>query len=118
MNLQSFDYYLQAEGLQASSISEHLKNIERFILWVKENLVLSEVEGELTDIALLNYNEIMSYVQYLKSKSLSIQTVNIHINSVRKYYEHLKQENIIEKNPTRKLHIKGAIKKVIQNPLN
>jgi integrase/recombinase XerD len=54
----------------------------------------------------------------MKNKSLSVQTLNIRINSLRKYFEHLKEEGIIEINPARRLYIKGKIKKVIVNPLS
>ena len=114
--LQSFEYYLKEEGLKHSTISEHLKNTERFIQWTKEN--------ELTAIAQINYNELLGYVQHLKrytserNKPLSMQTVNIRINSIRKYYEHLKEEGTIEKNPAKRLFIKGTVRTVVKDVLN
>ena len=109
MNLQSFEYYLKGIGLAQKSTSEHLKNIERFIAWTKEN--------QLAAIEQINYNELVSYVQHLKSKALSIQTINIRISSIRKYFEHLKEEGTIEANPARRLYLKGRVRKIIQNPL-
>ncbi|MFZ5554308.1 MAG: tyrosine-type recombinase/integrase [Bacteroidota bacterium] len=109
MNLQSFEYYLMEDGLRESTAMEHVRNIERFLVWVKEN--------ELTGIEQMKYNELLTYVQYLKSKSLSIATINIRICSLRKYYEHLKQEGIIENNPARRMHLRGNIKKIVAHPL-
>jgi len=57
-------------------------------------------------------------VHFLKNKVLSVTTQNIRINSLRKYYEYLKQDGVIEINPTRRLYIKGAVKKVVVNPLS
>lgn len=109
MKNQEFYYYLKDEGLKESTISEHVKNLERFIQWAKEN--------ELIGIEHINYNELLGYIQYLKKQSLSTHTLNIRINSLRKYYEHLKQEGEIEINPTKRLFIKGATRKIIHNPL-
>lgn len=110
MNLQSFEYYLKESGLRESTIQGHLQDIKHFANWAKEN--------RLTDITQINYNEILRYVEYRKNKKLSIHTVNVGLNSLRKYYEHLKEEGKIEKNPTRKLYIKGEVKKVVHDPLS
>lgn len=110
MNLQSFEYYLKDKSLAEKTISEHLKDIIRFEAWAKEN--------HLTGIEQINYTELLGYVQTMKNKGLSVQTQNIRINSLRKYFEHLKEEGIIEINPARRLYIKGKIKKVIVNPLS
>ena len=107
---QPFYYYLKDSGLAERTISEHLKDITRFEQWAKEN--------NLTGTEQINYNELLGYVRHLKKKELSVQTINIRINSIRKYFEHLKEEGTIEINPARRLRIKGAIKKVIVNPLS
>jgi integrase/recombinase XerD len=65
----------------------------------------------------ITYSELLGYVSYLKTKSISIATINIRLNSLRKYYEYLKAEGITESNPARKLYIKGTVKRVIVNPL-
>jgi site-specific recombinase XerD len=109
MNTQSFYYYLKDSRLAEKTIEGNVKDLIRFESWAKEN--------ELTDIERINYNELLQYVQHLKKQELSIHTINIRVNSLRKYYDHLKEEGTIEKNPARHLHIKGQIKKVIENPL-
>lgn len=111
----SFEYYLKENGLSQRTISDHLKNIEHFASWRKENdftpLPLGGAGGGL-------YNELLSYVQYQKNNSISVPTINIRLGSIRKYFEHIKEEGIIENNPARRLHIKGAVKKIITNPLS
>ncbi len=109
MNTTSFEYYLKDSGLALRTIEENVKDIERFEQWA--------IQENYTDIAHLNYNELLKYVQYLKSKELTISTVNIRVCSVRKYYDHLKEEGIIEINPARHLHIKGQIQRITENPL-
>lgn len=107
--LQPFKHYLESESLAESTIAEHLRNIERFILWAKEN--------NRTGIDRLSYNELLTFVGDMKEKGLTTSTINIRLCSIRKYYEHLKQEGIIELNPARKIHIKGGVKKIVVNPL-
>ncbi len=110
MNLQPFEYYLKDSGLKESTTREHVKNLSRFMHWAKEN--------DLTGIEHLTYPELLNYIQYLKTKKLSTHTLNIRLNSICKYFEHLKEEGRAESNPARKLYIKGAVKKIVHNPLS
>src|ERR1035438_9261770 len=110
MNTQSFYYWLKDNHLAEGTIKENVKDIVRFLTWAREN--------NFTEIARMNYNELLLYVQHLKTQSLSIHTINIRVGSIRKYYDHLKEEGEIEKNPARHLRIKGQIKKVTENPLS
>jgi len=110
MRKEAFTSYLEESELSQSSINEHLKTLERFERWAEN--------AELTDIAHITHNEILQYVQYEKNRGLSVSTVNIRLNSIRKYYECLKQTEEIDKNPARRLFIKGAVKKIITNPLS
>ena len=110
MNLQSFEYYLRDEGLKASTATEHVKNIQRFMLWA--------TSADLTEVQQISYNELLTYVQYLKGRGVGIPTLNNRLNSIRRYYEHLKQEGVIERNPARRLHIKGTLKQIVVSPLS
>lgn len=110
MNTNSFEYYLKDSGLARRTIEENVKDIKRFEQWA--------IQENYTDIAHLNYNELLNFVQYLKGKGLSVSTVNIRICSIRKYYDHLKEEGIIETNPAKRLFIKGTVKRVVKDILN
>ncbi len=108
--MKSFYYYLKSKEQKESTIQQHIYNVEQFIKWAKE----SGRDG----IEQMNYTELLEYVQHEKEKKVQVQTINLRLNSIRQYYDHLKEENRIEKNPARRLHIKGAIKKIITNPLS
>jgi site-specific recombinase XerD len=109
MKNQAFYYYLKDSKLSERTIEENVKDLVRFSAWAQEN--------NFTDVQRMNYNELLQYVQHLKKESLSIPTINIRVNSLRKYYDHLKEEGTIEKNPVRYLHIKGTMKRITENPL-
>jgi integrase/recombinase XerD len=109
-NLQNFEDYLKGEKLSPSSIPDHVKNLSYYLTWAEENKI---AEPRHT-----TYSELLGYVSHLKTKSLSIATINIRLNSLRKYYEYLKAEGITDANPAKKLYIKGAVKGVIVSPLS
>jgi len=110
MNLQGFEYYLKSENFRESTIAEHIRNIERFEKWANEN--------KLTGVEMITYSELLGYVQDLQKKALNVATINIRLCSLRKYYDHLKHEGMTEKNPAKRLFIKGAIKKVTTDALS
>lgn len=107
--MQNFYNWMKQNKLAESTMQEHLANIKRFTAWA---------EGERhSDINHLRYQDILTYVQHEKSKSIEIATVNLRLSSIRKYYEYLKEEGITERNPVGRIRIKGAIKKVLKNQL-
>lgn len=108
--MKKFYYYLKNKQQKESTAAEHVKNMERFMQWAEET--------QRSGIEQITYPELLEYVQHLKEKKLEITTINIRLRSIRKYYDHLKEEGVIEKNPAKRLHIKGAVKKIVQHPLN
>lgn len=110
MKTEEFKNYLEEiEKLKPSTVDDNVKNIVRFGVWATEQ--------NFADITHINYTEILLYVQQLKTQALSTSTINIRLNSIRKYYEYLKHIDLIDKNPAKKIFIKGAVKKIIHNPL-
>ena len=110
MRTEEFKNYLEEiERLKPSTVYDNVKNIERFGVWATEQ--------NFADITHINYTELLMYVQKLKSKPLSTATINIRLNSIRKYYEYLKHIDLIDINPAKKIILKGTVKKIIHNPL-
>lgn len=107
--MEKFYQYLKDKDLNGNTATEHTRNIKRFYTWAEQS-------GR-TGIEQMTYTELLEYVQHLKEKNLQPQTINIRLNSIRQYYEFLKSEGICEVNPAKRLFIKGAIKRVIVNPL-
>lgn len=107
--MKKFYQYLKDKGQNERTATEHTKNIERFYKWVEQS-------GR-TSIDGMTYTELLEYVQYLKEKNVQAQTINIRLNGIRHYYEFLKTEGVCDTNPAKRLHIKGAIKRVVVNPL-
>lgn len=110
MKTEEFRNYLETiEKLKPSTVNDNVKNVQRFNTWA--------MEQNFTDITHINYTEILLYIQHLKTQALNTSTINIRLNSIRKYYEYLKHIDLIDKNPAKKIIIKGGVKKIIHNPL-
>jgi site-specific recombinase XerD len=108
--LQAFeDYLLEQEKYRQSTISSHLQNINRFLEWINKSN-LQEAEN-------VQYSDLLDYVQQEKEKQIDIATINLRLTSISKYFEFLKQEGAINRNPARTLRIKGKLKTIIQQPL-
>ena len=114
--IENFKIYLEQRRFMQSTINGHLLNVGYFIKWVEEN-GLYEVEN-------IDYTNLLEYVQYEQKRNLpagrqgiDVSTINLRISSISKYFEFLKEENLITRNPARTLRIKGKAKTIIQNPL-
>lgn len=108
---EAFKLYLeQQEQLSSSSVTEHLLNLKRIVVWAKTQ--------HYTEIDLMTYLEILGYVQYEKERGLKVQSVKLRLGSLKKYYEYLKHIGLIDKNPTRKIKLRGELKTITQNVLS
>lgn len=109
--LEAFTDYLITEEKQAhSTIQGHLQTMQLFIQWAK-------TQGY-TGIDNLNYLELLNYVQEQKQRGLKIQTIKQRLNSLSKYYEYLKHIGLLDKNPTKKIKLKGELRSITQNILS
>jgi len=106
---EKFKDYLQQRRYMESTINGHLQNVGYFTQWIEAN-GLHEAEN-------VQYNDLLNYVQYEQKRNKDVSTINLRISSISKYFEFLKVEGSVTRNPARTLRIKGKAKTVIQNPL-
>ena len=110
MNLKAYKTYLKSKHYKPSTITEDCLNMDRFTKWLKpENS--EELEQVTTP-------QIVEYVNHLQQKQLAATTINIRLRSIRKYYDYLKSESRIATNSVEEVKVKGAVKKVIIDPLD
>lgn len=108
---EAFKLYLeQEEKLKSSTVREHLLNMKRFTGWVIANHY-SEMDS-------MTYIELLEYVKQEKEKGLKVQTIKLRLNSIKKYYEYLKHIGLLDKNPIKKIKLKGELKTITQNVLS
>jgi site-specific recombinase XerD len=107
--MENFKTYLQQINFRESTINGHLQNISYFIKWIDDNQ-LYEVEN-------ITQNNLLEYVQYEQKRNIDVATINNILTSISKYFEFLKEEKLISRNPARTLRIKGKVKTIIEQPL-
>jgi site-specific recombinase XerD len=115
MRIEEYKTHLTTyEKLSAKTILEHCNNIKRFCLWATQQ--------NYTSIDNLTYLELLNFVKHCKegtcgerSRTIKIQTIKLRLNSINKYYEYLKHIGIIERNPVKKIKLKGEQKTITQN---
>ncbi len=106
---EKFRNYLIERRYMQSTVNAHLRNVGYFLKWIEAN-GLHEPEN-------VQYNDLLNYVQYEQQQNKDVSTINLRISSISKYFEFLKVEGTVNRNPARTLRIKGKAKTVIQNPL-
>lgn len=106
---ENFKDYLQQRRYRQSTVNGHVQNVGYFLKWI-ENNGLHEAEN-------LQYNDLLNYVQYEQQRNKDVSTINLRISSISKYFEFLKTEGTVNRNPARTLRVKGKAKTIIQNPL-
>ena len=107
--MQEFENYLQQQRYRASTIKGHIMNVNYFMQWV-ESSGLYEMEN-------IQHKNLLEYVQYEQKRNLDVATINTRLSSISKYFEFLKADNTITRNPARTLRIKGKLKKITEQPL-
>lgn len=107
--IEQFKEYLQQKRFRESTINAHCLNAGYFLRWI-ENNGLHEAEN-------MQYTDLLNYVQYEQKRNKDVSTINLRISSISKYFEFLKEEGLVNRNPARTLRIKGKAKTIIQNPL-
>jgi len=107
--LEGFREALQEKQYRPSTIKGCVQDVGYFLKWCE-----SRQSYEVEDIA---YKNLLEYVQHEKQHGKAVQTINVRLGSITKYFDYLKQQGNIISNPATTLRIRGKIKTVIQYPL-
>jgi len=104
----NFEKYLQQNKLRESTIRGHLQDLERFKKWCGTQSVNPNNAA---------YNELLKFIQDAQQRGVSKSSINIHLNSMSKYYDFLVKSGEIKANPAKELRLKNIGKKVLQHVL-
>jgi integrase/recombinase XerD len=105
-----FKAYLESKCKLDYDVQEHIKNVNYFNDWLKANLM--------SDIIRVTTIILYQYVKYLQETSIKVGTINIRLNSLRKYYACMIKLGYITRNPALSINIGGTVKKVVEHPLS
>jgi site-specific recombinase XerD len=106
---EAFKEYLVQRNFRESTINGHLQAVGYFTKWIDENQ-LYEVEN-------ITQNNVLEYVQHEQKRNIDVATINNNLTSISKYFEFLKEEKRVSRNPARTLRIRGKLKTITEQPL-
>jgi integrase/recombinase XerD len=107
--MKEFENYLHQQHYRESTLKGHLQNAGYFMQWIESN-GLQEPEN-------IEYKNLLEYVQYEQKRGIDVATINLRLTSISKYFDCLKEQGSIIRNPARTLRIKGKAKTVTEQPL-
>jgi len=106
---KTFKKYLESKGFSESSRKRIYKETILFINWSEKERIESEYA---------TYRELLSYVQYLKSREVKQITIQLYISGLKHYFSWCIARNLITENPVRKIDIKGIKRRSLYYILN
>jgi len=81
-----FTTYLQERGLADSTIECIHRSAKAHRNWLKlQNTRPKD----------MRYNKVIQYVQHMKDKGLSVRSINLYLNHLRHYYNHLSGQKVV-----------------------
>jgi len=95
----NFKSYLQKKQSSTKTIKSHVYNVCSFESWLMDQGISVEI---------VDQSDVLSYLQYCKSKGNSNRTLSHYLNSLRKYFTFLETKP----NPCLHLQIKGITKRL------
>lgn len=99
----SFIEYLKSKSLTPRTISSFDRVVVIFLKWLeKEQIKVEQV----------SYRDILSFMKSCQ-KQVSQRTVQLYLNVIRHYYDHLIEENKIEINPVAGIKVQGVKRKAL-----
>lgn len=90
--------HLEGKGYSRETTDGYYLNIIQFIIWTEDE----NIEPEQA-----TYNEILSYIGYLKKREIKQNTIQCYLNSLKHYFSWLNKEQVREDNPVININIKG-----------
>lgn len=106
--MNSFKQYLEQQKLKPSTINGHLADIRRFKTWCQKH----HINHHQT-----TYNQLLDFIRDTRKRKVSKSSVNIHLNSIMKYYDYLVGQGRRSDNPAKELRLKNPGHKVIKDAL-
>jgi len=105
----TFKNYLLSKGYSTETTNSYNRGLLQYIVWTENQKI--EVEQS-------TYNEVISYVQYLKNKGLQQRSIQQSVNSLKHYFKWLIKRQLRNDNPTSNVNIKGIKRRKLYNVLS
>lgn len=96
---ETFKHYLETKQFTKKTIDRELRNLDNYLDW----LCQEGIEPEET-----SYTDLLAYMEHLNQKGITQRTVQVYINTLKHYYNHLLEASIIATNPALDITVKGV----------
>lgn len=100
--IEAYKEFLIIRGHSKITIEGMARSAWRFVEWTEQENI--EPEN-------ITYADVMAYIQLLKKKGIKQKTQNTYLAGIKKYFEHLKHQQIIVTNPAAGIWLKGTIRR-------
>ena len=104
----SFKKYLLQKGYSLQTIKSFEVVITKYLKWLKKE--------NIEDVS-ASYNDVVHYIQKLRN-TVKQRTIQSETNSIKHYYNYLKELDLVKENPTLNIAVKGVKRKILYNTLN
>lgn len=107
--MTTFKNYLLSKGYSSQTSKSYNRGTLQYIVWAESQQIETEQS---------TYNDIVSYVQYLKNKGLQQHSIQQAVNSLKHYFKWVVKRELRNDNPTSNISIKGIKRRKLHNVLN
>jgi integrase/recombinase XerD len=104
----SFKKYLLQKGYSLQTIKSFEVVVTKYLKWLKKE--------NIEDVS-ASYNDVVHYIQKLRN-TVKQRTIQSETNSIKHYYNYLKELDLVKENPTLNIAVKGVKRKILYNTLN
>lgn len=102
--MNTFETYLQEKSFAKATIYQHCRYCGQFLEWLKKEQI---------NPSDCSYNDLLSWIDYLKQQKDSIKLINRKLLSVRHYFSFFQLKNKEAANPAAGLYLKSSRKRLV-----
>lgn len=105
----NYKNYLLSKGFSTETTNSYNRGLLQYVVWTETQNIEAEQSS---------YNEVISYVQYLKNKGLQQRSIQQLVNSLKHYFKWVIKRQLRDDNPTSNVNIKGIKGRKLYNVLS
>jgi len=106
--MNSFREYLLSKDQSPNTTEGHINRTLAFLSWLKdENIPIGQI----------SYADILLYIKQCTARGNCKRTLQVLVNTLRHYFNHLVEEEILKANPAERMLIKGVKRRIIYDIL-
>ena len=98
----NFIEHLKSKGLTSRTIASFNRSVEIFLNWLARERIEKEQ---------VRYADILSFMRYCQKQGATQRTVQVYLNNIKHFYDHLIDQGVREVNPITGIKVQGVKRK-------